>query len=58
LPLTRQTVQRQCRGDAINFDGTASANLSPNVTYGWDLDGDGQFDDASGPTVSFTYDKP
>jgi predicted outer membrane repeat protein len=41
-------------GDPIQLTSTA---FDPDGTVGsedWDLDGDGQFDDATGPTVSFT----
>ncbi|MDZ7734207.1 MAG: hypothetical protein U5R31_15050 [Acidimicrobiia bacterium] len=35
-------------GSAIAFDGSASTGSSPITTYEWDLDGDGDFDDAAG----------
>jgi glucose/arabinose dehydrogenase len=40
----------------VKFDGTGStdANGLP-LTYAWDLDGDGQFDDSTSPTPSWTY---
>jgi glucose/arabinose dehydrogenase/PKD repeat protein len=41
----------------VDFDGRGSSD--PNgttLTYAWDLDGDGEFDDASGATVSYVYD--
>src|SRR5262249_59989136 len=28
------------------------------ITYAWDLDGDGQFDDATVPSPQFTYAQP
>ncbi|MEK7145761.1 MAG: PKD domain-containing protein, partial [Patescibacteria group bacterium] len=40
----------------VEFD--ASASYDPDgqiVSYEWDLDGDGQFDDAEGPIADFTY---
>ena len=41
----------------VAFDGSGSSDLDPNDTlsYAWDLDGDGQFNDATGPRASFTY---
>ncbi|HKE73895.1 MAG TPA: PKD domain-containing protein, partial [Acidimicrobiales bacterium] len=40
-------------GDALALDASAST-AGPTATYAWDLDGDGQFDDATGatPTVA------
>jgi hypothetical protein len=42
-------------GTAVTLNGSATdtENDAP-FTYEWDLDGDGQFDDATGPTPSFT----
>jgi glucose/arabinose dehydrogenase len=40
----------------VQFDGSASHD--PNgetLTYAWDLDGDGQFDDSTAAAPSFTY---
>jgi glucose/arabinose dehydrogenase len=43
----------------VAFDGTASSDADGDaLTYAWDLDGDGTFDDASAPTASFTYAQP
>jgi PKD repeat protein len=42
-------------GTMITF--TASTDAAKPI-YSWDLNGDGQFGDASGPTASFTYSKP
>jgi glucose/arabinose dehydrogenase len=41
----------------VQFDGTQSTDPNPSVSlsYAWDLDGDGNFNDATGPTTSFTY---
>lgn len=41
----------------VNFDGTGSSDPDPgdSLAYAWDLDGDGQFDDATSPTTTFTY---
>ena len=44
----------------MSFDGTASSDPNPGdqLTYAWDLDGDGAFDDATTPTAGFTYTAP
>src|SRR5262249_11651837 len=42
-------------GATVVFDGRASTSPSPIIRYDWDLDGDGAFNDATGPTPSFTY---
>jgi glucose/arabinose dehydrogenase len=41
----------------VSFDGTRSTDVDPGdtLTYAWDLDADGQFDDGNGRTSSFTY---
>jgi glucose/arabinose dehydrogenase len=41
----------------VHFDGSTSTKVSSGdtLTYAWDLDGDGQFDDATGVAPSFTY---
>jgi len=41
----------------VSFDGTGSIPAQPGdtLTYAWDLDGDGQFDDSTSPTPSWTY---
>ena len=45
-------------GDPVTFTSTASDPEGPLVSQGWDLDGDGQFDDAAGPSAAFTYALP
>jgi glucose/arabinose dehydrogenase len=44
----------------VNFDGTGSGDPDPGDTlsYAWDLDGDGLFDDATVTQPQFTYNSP
>jgi PKD repeat protein len=43
----------------VAFDGTGSSDADGDaLTYAWDLDGDGAFDDGSAATASFTYTQP
>lgn len=44
-------------GTSVTFDASVSGNQSP-VTYSWDLNNDGTFGDASGETVTQTFDTP
>jgi glucose/arabinose dehydrogenase len=41
----------------VNFDGRGSSDPNPGdtLTYAWDLDADGAFDDATTATASYTY---
>jgi glucose/arabinose dehydrogenase/PKD repeat protein len=41
----------------VSFSGAASTDpdAGDSLTYAWDLDGDGFFDDSSSPAASFTY---
>ena len=40
----------------VQFDGTASYDPGGSaITYAWDLDGDGAFDDSTSPTPAYTY---
>jgi glucose/arabinose dehydrogenase/PKD repeat protein len=45
---------------AVSFDGRGSSDPNPGdtLTYAWDLDDDGAFDDAATPTASWTYQQP
>jgi glucose/arabinose dehydrogenase len=44
----------------LHVDFSASSSTDPDagdtLTYDWDLDGDGAYDDATGATAEFTYD--
>jgi PKD repeat protein len=43
---------------AVTFDATGSSDPAypaNQLTYQWDADGDGQFDDATGATATYTY---
>ena len=43
----------------VQFDGTDSHDPGGgSVTYAWDLDGDGAFDDSTSPTPTYTYTEP
>jgi glucose/arabinose dehydrogenase len=40
----------------VSFDGTGSSDPEAKpLSYSWDLNGDGTFGDATGPTASYTY---
>jgi glucose/arabinose dehydrogenase len=40
----------------VNFDGSGSSDPNgESLSYAWDLDGDGQFDDSTSASPSFTY---
>ncbi|MFH1392090.1 MAG: PKD domain-containing protein, partial [bacterium] len=43
-------------GSPINFDGSNSTDPDGNIVlYEWDLDGDGQYDDATGVNPQYTW---
>jgi PKD repeat protein len=41
----------------VQFDGSGSSDPDPgdSLTYAWDLDGDGQYDDSNAVSPSYTY---
>jgi|GEM_PF-680666 len=48
-----------CVGDPVDLDGSKStAQVGTIVAWDWDLDNDGQFDDAFGPNVQHTWNAP
>jgi PKD domain-containing protein len=42
-------------GDSVSLTSTAADPDGPIVSQAWDLDGDGAFDDASGPIASISF---
>jgi PKD repeat protein len=46
-------------GDEITLDGRGSGDPDGSIVAGgWDLDGDGDFDDAAGPVATVTFSSP
>jgi glucose/arabinose dehydrogenase len=59
-PPTVSIVATPARGAVpltVAFDASSAVDPDPGdtLTYAWDLDGDGSFDDASGPTAVYVY---
>jgi glucose/arabinose dehydrogenase len=58
-PPTARISAKPTDGNApltVAFDGSASTDPEQRpLQYSWDLNGDGQFGDATGPTASHTY---
>lgn len=43
----------------VSFSGSGSSDPDGDtITYSWDLNGDGTYGDATGPTASYTYTTP
>lgn len=51
-PSVNFTAQNVCLGDETQFAGLASVGSGLIASYEWELNGDGQFNDATGPNVS------
>lgn len=46
-------------GARVELDASGSYDLEGDeLTYAWDLDGDGEFDDATGPVATFRANRP
>ena len=58
-PPTARISATPTSGDAplaVSFDGTASSDPEARpLSYSWDLNGDGNFGDATSPTATYTY---
>jgi glucose/arabinose dehydrogenase len=59
-PPTVSIVATPARGAVpltVAFDASSAMDPDPGdtLTYAWDFDGDGSFDDASGPTAVYVY---
>ncbi|MEF8979215.1 MAG: PKD domain-containing protein [Haloarculaceae archaeon] len=44
-------------GATLTLNATGSTSATAITGYAWDLDADGEFDDATGPTPSVTFDR-
>ena len=62
VPPTANAAATPTSGTApltVNFSATGSTDPNGDaLTYAWDLDGDGAFDDSTSATPSFTYPTP
>ena len=60
VPSIRVEAASRNAPAAIRFDasGSSDPDVGDPVTFAWDLDGDGAFDDATGPSASRTYSRP
>jgi PKD repeat protein len=59
-PPTAVAAATPTAGDApltVNFDGSGSSDPDPDdlISYAWDLDGDGAFDDSTAVQPTYTY---
>ena len=52
-----RTDRTACRLVEVTLDASASWSVGTIVSYEWDLDGDGEYDDASGMTITHTWDE-
>jgi glucose/arabinose dehydrogenase len=61
-PIAVATADRTSGGTplAVSFDGSSSddPDSATPLTFAWDLDGDGQYDDSTAAKPSFTYQTP
>ncbi|MBL4585886.1 MAG: gliding motility-associated C-terminal domain-containing protein [Flavobacteriales bacterium] len=56
VDFTPSTV---CEGTSTTFTSTSVVSGGVTITdWNWDLDGDGQFDDAFGPSINFQFNTP
>jgi glucose/arabinose dehydrogenase/PKD repeat protein len=54
--VVRASPQTGASPLTVSFDGTSSSDPDGDaITYAWDLDDDGDFDDGTGATASWTY---
>jgi glucose/arabinose dehydrogenase/PKD repeat protein len=57
LPVARATPTAGGAPLTVQFDGTGSSDpdAGDTISYAWDLDGDGEFDDSSASQPTWTY---
>jgi len=59
IDLVDFTPSTVCQGTSTIFTSTSVVSGGVTITdWNWDLDGDGQFDDAFGPSISFQFNTP